>query len=73
MLLRQLKKKEGADDKSYENESDDEEAKPDDPSTPAKDPVTPAKDPSLDKGAFIGFRFDGTEIRSKGLQVETVK
>ena len=65
--------KECADDKSYEKESDDEEEKPDDPSTLAKDPASPAKDPSLDKGAFIGFRFDGTEIRSKGLQVEAVK
>ena len=44
-----------------------------DPLTLAKNPLTPAKDPSPDKGVFIGFRYDGTEIRSKGLPVETVK
>ena len=65
-------KKDGADDESYELDSSDEEAKQD-PLTPAKDLLTPAKGPSPDKGVFIGFRYDGTEIRSKGLPVEAVK
>ena len=38
-----------------------------------KDPLTLAKTDPPDKGVFIGFRYDGTEIRSKGLPVETVK
>ena len=55
-------KKDGADDESYEVDSNDEEATQGKGSS--KDPLTPAKrDPSTDKGVFIGFRYDGTEIR----------
>ena len=55
-------KKDGADDESYELDSNDEEAKQD-PSTPAKDRLRHAKDASPDRGVFIGFHHDGTEIR----------
>jgi len=61
----------GADEEQYVPESDDEETKQEE--ALAKDPGTPKKDTSLDKGAFIGFRFDGTEIRSKGLSTQIVK
>ena len=66
-------KKDGADDESYEGDSNDEEATQVEISP--KDPLTPSKkDPSPpDSGVFIGFHYDGTEIRSKGLPVETVK
>ena len=65
-------KKDGADDASYEGDSNDEEATQ--VKIRLKDPLTPAKR-GLDAadGVFIGFRYDGTEIRSKGLPVETVK
>ena len=64
-------KKDGTDDESYEGDSNDEEATQ--VKISPKDPLTHAKQDPPDKGVFIGFRYDGTEIRSKGLPVETVK
>ena len=66
-------KKDCADEESYEGDSNDEEAtqveiSPKHPLAPSKNDASPP-----DKGVFIGFQYDGTEIRSKGMPIATVK
>ena len=36
-------------------------------------PLTPPKDTEKDKGQFLGYMWEGTEFRFKGLPVDTVK
>ena len=39
----------------------------------SKGPLTPSKDTDRDEGQFLGYAWDGTEVRSKGLPVDTMR
>ena len=64
-----------AEDEEYEEDSDNmgDDLQASKVLKGSQGPLTPSKDTEKDTGQFIGYMWEGTEVRSKGLPVDTVK